>query len=67
MVLSRESLAFVSDYGAVRQVPLPGVVHGGLAASSRAAYVADAGGVLEVTPVGVVTRCLTAARRPGCA
>ena len=62
VVLSRESLAFVSENGAVRQVPLPGVVHGGLAASSRAAYVADAGGVLEVTPDGVVTRRLATAR-----
>ena len=43
--------------------PLPGVVHGGLAASSRAAYVADAGGVLEVTPDGAVTRRLATARR----
>ena len=49
--------------GAIRQVALPGVVHGGLAASSRAAYVADAGGVLEVTPDGVVTRRLATARR----
>ncbi len=62
VVLSRESLAFVSENGAVRQVPLPGVVHGGLAASSRAAYVAHAGGVLEVTPDGRVTRRLVTAR-----
>ena len=62
VVLSRESLAFVVGMGPIRQVALPGVVHGGLAASSRAAYVAHAGGVLEVTPDGVVTRRLATAR-----
>jgi hypothetical protein len=59
VVLSRGSLAFISPSG-IRQVPLPGVVHGGLAASSRAAYVAHAGGILEVTPRGATPRVVTA-------
>jgi hypothetical protein len=44
-----QQLAIVSARGAVRLVPLPGVVHGGLAASARTAYVADPGGVTEVS------------------
>jgi hypothetical protein len=63
VVLLEQQLAVVSARGAVRLVPLPGVVHGGLAVSPRVAYVAVAGSVLEVPLAGAsVTRHALAAR-----
>jgi hypothetical protein len=49
VVVSEQRLAVVEPGGAVRRVPLPGVIGGGLAASERTAYVAHTGGVIEVS------------------